>query len=127
MLNDQRLSRWLLPPDQVRELEHLTADIVHQRLPYAGAGAGSIVPALGDGKMLRGDVGSGTAPKNCNGIRFVGEGRRMDRGPRDCRWSGRIERASGLPKGGAGHCREGRGRAARLSSVAHSAADGENY
>jgi hypothetical protein len=40
-------------PDQRRELERLTADIVRQRLPYAGAG--SIVPGLGDGKMLHGD------------------------------------------------------------------------
>jgi hypothetical protein len=33
------------------------AYIVRQRLPYAGAGAGagSIAPGLGDGKMLRGD------------------------------------------------------------------------
>jgi len=47
-----------LTADQLRELERLTADIVRQRLPYAGAGAaaGSIVPGLADGKMLRGDV-----------------------------------------------------------------------
>jgi len=45
-----------LTSDQVRELERLGVDNVRERLRYAGAGAGSIVPGLGDGKMLRGDV-----------------------------------------------------------------------
>jgi hypothetical protein len=45
-----------LTSDQVRELERRGVDNVRERLRYAGAGAGSIVPGLGDGKMLRGDV-----------------------------------------------------------------------
>ena len=42
--------------DQVRELERLGVDNVRERLRYAGAGSGSVVPGLGDGKMLRSDV-----------------------------------------------------------------------
>ena len=42
--------------DQARELERLGMDNVRERLRYAGASPGSVVPALGDGKMLRGDV-----------------------------------------------------------------------
>jgi hypothetical protein len=45
-----------LTPDQVRELERLGIDNVRERLRYAGPGGGSIVPGLGDGKMLRSDV-----------------------------------------------------------------------
>jgi hypothetical protein len=45
-----------LTPDQVRELERLGVDNVRERLRYAGPGGGSIVPGLGDGKMLRSDV-----------------------------------------------------------------------
>jgi hypothetical protein len=45
-----------LTPDQIRELERLTADIVRHRLPHAGPSPRSAVPGLGDGKMTRGDV-----------------------------------------------------------------------
>jgi hypothetical protein len=45
-----------LTPGQVRELERLGVDNVRERLRYAGPGGGSIVPGLGDGKMLRSDV-----------------------------------------------------------------------
>jgi hypothetical protein len=37
---------------------------VCQRLRYAGAGPGSIVPGLGDGRMLRGDVEDWLAAKD---------------------------------------------------------------
>ena len=53
-----------LTSDQVRELERLGVDNVRERLRYAGAGAGSIVPGLGDGKMLRGDVEVGLAEQD---------------------------------------------------------------
>jgi hypothetical protein len=42
--------------EQRKECEHLGPDNVRRQLAYAGAGAGSIVPGLGDGMMLRGDV-----------------------------------------------------------------------
>ena len=42
--------------DQACELERLGMDNVRERLRYAGASPGSIVPGLGDGNMLRGDV-----------------------------------------------------------------------
>jgi hypothetical protein len=50
--------------DQIRELERLGIDNVRQRLRYAGAGPGSIVPGLGDGRMLRGDVEDWLAGKD---------------------------------------------------------------
>jgi len=52
--------------NQTRELERL--GIVRQKLRYAGAGQGSIVPGLGDGKMLRGDVEDWLAEKD-NAVR----------------------------------------------------------
>jgi hypothetical protein len=45
-----------LTPGQVSELERLGVDNVRERLRYADPGGGSIVPGLGDGKMLRSDV-----------------------------------------------------------------------
>jgi hypothetical protein len=50
--------------DQTRELERLGMDNVRDRLRYADAGPGAIVPALGDGKMLRGDVENWLAQKD---------------------------------------------------------------
>jgi hypothetical protein len=38
------------------ELERLGIENVRQRLNYAGAGSGSIVPGVGDGRVLRSDV-----------------------------------------------------------------------
>jgi hypothetical protein len=38
--------------DQPRELERLGKNNVRERLRYAGASPGSVVPAVGDGKML---------------------------------------------------------------------------
>ena len=46
-----------LTPDQVCELERLGVDNVRDRLRYAGASGGAIVPGLGDrSQMLRRDV-----------------------------------------------------------------------
>jgi hypothetical protein len=45
-----------LTSNQIRELERLDVDNVRERLRYAGAGGVSVVPGLGDGKMLRDDV-----------------------------------------------------------------------
>jgi|SRR5262249_50846960 len=53
-----------LTPEQRAELERLTVSYVRQQLPYAGAGPGAVVPGLGNGTMLRGDVAEWVAEKD---------------------------------------------------------------
>src|SRR2546421_3381665 len=45
-----------LRPDQDAELRRLTVEGIRQQLTYAGPGRNAVVPGLGDGMMLRGDV-----------------------------------------------------------------------
>jgi hypothetical protein len=54
-----------LSPEDRERLEALSPEIVRQRLSYAGAGDGSIVPGLGRPKdLLRGDVEEWLAEKD---------------------------------------------------------------
>jgi hypothetical protein len=45
-----------LRPDQDAELRRLNVEGIRQQLTYAGPGRNAVVPGLGDGMMLRGDV-----------------------------------------------------------------------
>jgi hypothetical protein len=45
-----------LSEEQRRELERLTIENVRLRLGYSAAERGDVVPGLGDGMMVRGDV-----------------------------------------------------------------------
>jgi hypothetical protein len=45
-----------LRPDQDAELRRFTVEGIRQQLTYAGPGRNAVVPGLGDGMMLRGDV-----------------------------------------------------------------------
>ena len=45
-----------LRPDQDAELRRLNVEGIQQQLTYAGPGRNAVVPGLGDGMMLRGDV-----------------------------------------------------------------------
>jgi hypothetical protein len=53
---DQKPKPMPLTFEQRKECQRLGPDNVRRQLAYAGPGAGSIVPGLGDGMMLRGDV-----------------------------------------------------------------------
>jgi hypothetical protein len=45
-----------LRPDQDAHLRRLNVEGIRQQLTYAGPGRNAVVPGLGDGMMLRGDV-----------------------------------------------------------------------
>ena len=45
-----------LTPAQLAAVEVLNVEDLRRRLAYAGPGRGSVVPGLGDGMILRGDV-----------------------------------------------------------------------
>jgi hypothetical protein len=52
-----------LSQEHRRELDRLTIENVRLKLAYSGAGRGAVMPGLGDGTILRGDVEDWLAEK----------------------------------------------------------------